>query len=108
MGEWTELRLWAQTDLPWLLDLGKSLYCTASVCSTTNMKIIPKSHKRGLLGIRTWLPNVTSPRKPSPRSSHCFILADSVGKRWGGCNLQCTWRANVAKSNAHLPKKSGT
>ena len=39
-----------------------TLLLGASVCSTTNTKI-PNSHKRGLLGIRTWLPHVTSPRK---------------------------------------------
>lgn len=55
----------------------------APVCSATNTI----QHKRGLLGIRTWLPCVTSPR-PSHRFIHSlFSLIIRVGVRWGWMQL---------------------
>lgn len=107
MGEWIEFRFWVQIDLLWLFDLGKLFYCIVLVCLIINMKIIFKLYKRGFLGIRIWFFNVIFLRKFLFRFIYCFIFIDSVGKRWGGCNFQCSWRVNVVKLNIYFFKKFG-
>lgn len=67
----------AQALGPDRLDLGKSHYC--SVYSTIIRKITPNSHRSGLLGGRTWLPNVTSGRQ-ALISIHSLFCPDRVGE----------------------------
>lgn len=68
--------------------LGLAAWFWASHSSTVSLQVAPATNtiqhkKRGLLGIRTWLPCVTSPR-PSHRFIHSFVLTDNQSRvRWG-------------------------